>query len=85
MQILDNGLIPQETKGKLDHLQPKHGVSHLHTTITAIKSEFQKQKDQMTNGYNKAFVFGQYTKWIVAQAKRRKTIQDKAEQLCQEN
>ena len=79
MQILGNGLIPHKTKAKLDHLQPKNGVScvHMNTTVTALKAEVQKQKDQMINGYKETFVFGQYTKWLVAQAKRCKTIQDK--------
>ena len=49
----------------------------MNTTVAALKSEFHKQKDCMINHYDKAFVFGWYTKWLVEQAKKHKPIQDK--------
>ena len=60
-------------------LKPQHGVSHSHmnTTVAALKGKFQKQKNQGYNSHEEAYVFGEYTRWLVDRAKKRKPIQDK--------
>ena len=49
----------------------------MYTSVALLKSKFQKQKDCDLNTYEEAYVFGQYTQWLVDQAKRQKPIQDK--------
>ena len=63
----------------MELLRPQNGVSHSHmnTTVTVLKHMFHTQKDKRINVYDKSYVFGCYTKWVVDKAQKRKQIQDK--------
>ena len=43
----------------------------MNATVLALKRLFHEQKEENYNPYEEAYVFGQYTKWIVELNKQK--------------